>query len=280
MKNVSKIALAVFAAVGLAACSSNNGGGSVEHFANYSKTEQGKNDLTAIKANQTEAQSKTAAQVEGIVAQKGEAFVIGSKSDTQQYAQFGVFRTGVTEKDVGELRYSVVSTKENKLDAAKALAVLSAKNNEGDDYKENIEAEYRGKLAYSAKEKGKDGKEHLEVRVANLTLNLHNDKIGGEAKDGDKKRNFIFEAADIYNNGGELAYSGKLTVVTGEKVVDAKTEVGSYHGFFASDVAPVEEKGKETYADVKAALKETAGKIDTPSFHGAFDGKKQGADVD
>lgn len=269
MKNLSKVALAVLASVSLSACLSNSKhDNSAELVSQYSKTEQGQKDVKAIKANTTEAAKKEATAV--TVLEK-DALVVGSKSDTQQYAQYGIFRNNVTDKDkVGSLRTSVVVTDANKLDAAAALAALTAKNEKGDDYKNKLDAHYIGKLAYFSPKA--EGEKKLTVDVATLDLELKNDQIGGEAKDVANNRTFTFEKTTVHNNNGNLAYSGNLTVTTGTKVLDRVPESGTYTGVFGGDVASAEGK----YEDITKnnVLKETAGSIKTTSFEGSFDAKK------
>ncbi|HHF7319291.1 hypothetical protein BV154_010470 [Haemophilus influenzae] len=269
MKNLSKVALAVLASVSLSACLSNSKhDNSAELVSQYSKTEQGQKDVKAIKHNTEVAAKKEATAVTAL---QKDALVVGSKSDTQQYAQYGIFRNGVTDKDkVGSLRTSVVVTDANKLDATAALAALTAKNEKGDDYKNKLDAHYTGKLAYFSPKAEGDNK--LAVDVAALELELKNDQVGGTANDAANHRTFTFEKTSIHNNNGNLAYSGNLTVTTGEKVLDSVTEHGTYTGVFGGDVAPTTE-GK--YADItKDVLKETAGSIKTTSFEGSFDAKQ------
>lgn len=268
MKNLSKVALAVLASVSLSACLSNSKhDNSAELVSQYSKTEQGQKDVKAIKTNITDAVKKDEATVKALT---NGNLVVGSKSDTQQYAQYGIFRNGVTDKDkVGSLRTSVVVTDANKLDATAALAALTAKNEKGDDYKNKLDAHYTGKLAYFSPKA--EGDKKLAVDVATLDLELENDQIGGEAKDVANNRTFTFEKTTVHNNNGNLAYSGNLTVTTGTKVLDRVAEHGTYTGVFGSDVASTEGK----YADItKDVLKETAGSIKTTSFEGSFDAKK------
>lgn len=269
MKNLSKVALAVLASVSLSACLSNSkhDNNSAELVSQYSKTEQGQKDVKAIKTNTAEAVKKDAATVKAL---GKDDLVVGSKSGTQQYTQYGIFRNGITDKDkVGSLRTSVVVTAENKLDAAAALAALTAKNEKGDDYKNKLDAHYTGKLAYFSPKAEGDNK--LAVDVAALELELKNDQVGGTANDAANHRTFKFEKTTIHNNNGNLAYSGNLTVTTGEKVLDSVTERGTYTGVFGGAVAPTEGK----YADItKDVLKETAGSIKTTSFEGSFDAKK------
>ncbi|PRM45464.1 hypothetical protein [Haemophilus influenzae] len=269
MKNLSKVALAVLASVSLSACLSNSKhDNSAELVSQYSKTEQGQKDVKAIKANTIDAAKKDEATVKALT---NGNLVVGSKSDTQQYAQYGIFRNGVTDKDkVGSLRTSVVVTAENKLDAAAALAALTAKNEKGDDYKNKLDAHYTGKLAYFSPKA--EGDKKLAVNVATLDLYLKNDQIAGDADDNDNNRAFEFEKTTIRNNNGNLAYSGNVIVTTGTNALDKTTERGTYTGVFGSDVAPIEGK----YADItKDVLKETAGSIKTTSFEGNFDAKKQ-----
>ncbi|WP_105888322.1 hypothetical protein [Haemophilus influenzae] len=263
MKNLSKVALAVLASVSLSACLSNSkhDNNSAELVSQYSKTEQGQKDIEAIKANTTSGLAKKTK--EEVKAVKEGELITASKNaaaDGNQLAQVGVFRT----KD--GVRYSVVTTETNKLDAATALATLSAKNEKGDDYKNpKLEAHYTGKLVYSAK-----SDKEPDVKIADLQLDLHNDKIGGHANDSDSDRDFYFKPATVYNNGGELAYTGVVRVETGKSAADIKEETGRYNGFFGGEAAA---NGK--YAEDNVSyLKETAGKVDTPSFTGAYDAKK------
>lgn len=268
MKNLSKVALAVLASVSLSACLSNSKhDNSAELVSQYSKTEQGQKDVKAIKDNTEVAAKKEATAVTAL---KKDALVVGSKSDTQQYAQYGIFRNNVTDKDkVGSLRTSVVVTDANKLDAAAALAALTEKDNKG-AYKQKLDATYTGTLAYFSPKA--EGEKKLAVDVATLDLELKNDQIGGEAKDDANNRTFTFEKTTVHNNNGNLAYSGNLTVTTGTKVLDRVPESGTYTGVFGGAVAPIEGK----YADItKDVLKETAGSIKTTSFEGSFDAKKQ-----
>ncbi|PRM07952.1 hypothetical protein BV006_01223 [Haemophilus influenzae] len=265
MKNLSKVALAVLASVSLSACLSNSKhDNSAELVSQYSKTEQGQKDVKAIKHNTEVAAKKEATAVTAL---QKDALVVGSKSDTQQYAQYGIFRNGVTDK-VGSLRTSVVVTDANKLDATAALAALTAKNEKGDDYKNKLDAHYTGKLAYFSPKAEGDNK--LAVDVAALELELKNDQVGGTANDAANHRTFKFEKTTIHNNNGNLAYSGNLTVTTGEKVLDSVTERGTYTGVFGGSVAPTEGKYEKITKD---ALKETAGSIKTTSFEGNFDGQ-------
>lgn len=262
MKNLSKVALSVLAAVSLSACLSNSKhDNNIESVAHYSKTEQGKKDVKAIEANTTAALAKkTKDEVKNV---KEGDLITASKNaaaDGNQLAQVGVFRT----KD--GVRYSVVTTETNKLDAATALATLSAKNEKGDDYKNKLEAHYTGKLVYSAK-----SDKEPDVKIADLLLDLHNNKIGGHASDNDSNRNFYFKPATVYNNGGELAYTGIVRVETGESAADIKEETGNYYGFFGGEAAA---NGKYAENNVNY-LKETAGKVDTTSFTGAYDARKQ-----
>lgn len=270
MKNLSKVTLAVLASVSLSACLSNSkhDNNSAELVSQYSKTEQGQKDVKAIKANTTDAAKKDEATVKALA---NDTIVVASNATTQKYAQYGIFRNGITDKDkVGSLRTSVVVTAENKLDAAAALAALTAKNEKGDDYKNKLDAHYTGKLAYFSPKA--EGDKKLAVDVATLDLELKNDKVGGKAEDTANHRTFTFEKTSIHNNNGNLAYSGNLTVTTGEKVLDSVTEHGTYTGVFGGDVAPTTE-GK--YADItKDVLKETAGSIKTTSFEGSFDAKQ------
>ncbi|WP_434312202.1 hypothetical protein [Haemophilus influenzae] len=261
MKNLSKVALAVLASVSLSACLSNSKhDNSAELVSQYSKTVQGKKDIEAIKANTTSGLAKKTK--DDVKAVKEGELITGSKNadDGNQLAQVGVFRT----KD--GVRYSVVTTETNKLDATAALAALTAKNEKGDDYKNQLKATYTGNLVYS----DKSAKE-VDIKIAALTLDLHNDKIGGVAVDKDNHRNFHFKSAPVYNNNGELAYSGLVKVETGEKEVDFKEETGRYNGFFGGEAAA---NGKYAEDNVNY-LKETAGKVDTPSFTGAYDAKKR-----
>lgn len=267
MKNLSKVALAVLASVSLSACLSNSKhDNSAELVSQYSKTEQGQKDVKAIKTNTTNAEKKDAAAVTKL---DKDALVVASNATTQKYAQYGIFRNGVTDKDkVGSLRTAAVVTAENKLDAAAALAALTEKNNKG-AYKQTLDAHYTGKLAYFSPKA--EGDKKLAVDVAALELELKNDQVGGTANDAANHRTFKFEKTTIHNNNGNLAYSGNLTVTTGEKVLDSVTERGTYTGVFGGAVAPTEGK----YADItQDVLKETAGSIKTTSFEGSFDAQK------
>lgn len=265
MKNLSKVALAVLASVSLSACLSNSKhDNSAELVSQYSKTVQGKKDIEAIKANTTSGLAKKTK--EEVKAVKEGELITASKNaaDGNQLTQVGLFRT----KD--GVRYSVVTTATNKLDATAALAALTAKNEKGDDYKNKLDAHYTGKLAYFSPKA--EGDKKLAVDVATLDLELKNDQIGGKATDDTNHRTFTFEKTSIHNNNGNLAYSGNVAVTTGEKVLDRVTEHGTYTGVFGSDVASTEGK----YADItKDVLKETAGSIKTTSFEGSFDAKKQ-----
>lgn len=268
MKNLSKVALAVLASVSLSACLSNSKhDNSAELVSQYSKTEQGQKDVKAIKANTTDAAKKDEAAVKALT---NGNLVVGSKSDTQQYAQYGIFRNGITDKDkVGSLRTSVVVTAENKLDAAAALAALTEKDNKG-AYKQKLDAHYTGKLVYFSPKA--EGDKKLAVNVATLDLDLKNDQIGGEADDNENNRIFELEKTTIHNNNGNLAYSGNVIVTTGTNALDKTTERGTYTGVFGGAVASTEGK----YVDITKGdvLKETAGSIKTTSFEGSFDAKK------
>ncbi|MEX4603800.1 hypothetical protein MY787_05795 [Haemophilus influenzae] len=266
MKNLSKVALAVLASVSLSACLSNSKhDNSAELVSQYSKTEQGQKDVKAIKTNTTNAEKKDAAAVTKL---DKDALVVASNATTQKYAQYGIFRNGVTDKDkVGSLRTAAVVTTENKLDAAAALAALTEKDNKG-AYKQKLEATYTGKLAYFSPKA--EGDKKLAVNVATLDLDLKNNQIAGVASDNDNHRTFKFEKTTIHNNNGNLAYSGNLVVTTGENPVDEVTEHGTYTGVFGGSVAPTEGKYEKITKD---ALKETAGSIKTTSFEGNFDGQ-------
>lgn len=261
MKNLSKVALAILASVSLSACLSNSKhDNSAELVSQYSKTEQGQKDVKAIADNTASGLAKQDANA--VKAKKEGDLITASKNaaDGNQLTQVGVFRT----KD--GVRYSVVTTATNKLDATAALTALTAKNEKGDDYKNQLKATYTGNLVYSDK-----SDKEVDIKIAALTLDLHNDKIGGVAVDKDNHRNFHFKSAPVYNNNGELAYSGLVKVETGEKEVDFKEETGRYNGFFGGDAVA---NGKYAENNVDH-LKATAGKVDTPSFTGAYDAKKQ-----
>lgn len=266
MKNLSKVALAVLASVSLSACLSNSKhDNSAELVSQYSKTEQGQKDVKAIKTNTTNAAKQEATAVKAL---EKDALVVGSNATTQKYAQYGIFRNGVTDKDkVGSLRTAAVVTTENKLDAAAALAALTEKDNKG-AYKQTLDAHYTGKLAYFSPKA--EGDKKLAVNVATLDLDLKNDQIGGEADDNENNRIFELEKTTIHNNNGNLAYSGNVVVTTGTNALDKTTERGTYTGVFGGDVASTEGK----YKDIKDVLKETAGSIKTTSFEGSFDAKK------